>query len=407
MTQRLLVGALVLGAVFRLVFPGDMEFKADERYVYEQATGPDPWPELGQTSGAGTRNPGMGIWVFSAIAKLGLDDPIAMVRAVMVLNILAVIALAVFAWKVVEPDRREAWLWATALLAISPLAVLFSRKIWIQSVLPPFVMAALLGWWYRRRAWGAFLWGLTGCWLGQIHMSGFFFAGGLAAWTALRARQGVRWLWWAAGSALGAVTMLPWLDYLLSGDAPPDRSLSNVLHLEFFALWARYPLGLDIVESFGDELDDFLAAPTVAGIPLYLAAACLAAAIALGVAIAVEAIAEIGWPQRRPVMHATGESTSLAVQGALWGYGILVTLSALYVFRHYMIVAFALPFVGLALAALLRPRRGRAFLAGLVVVQALLTVHMLGYVHANDGVPDGEYGPSYDAQQALNAGSRR
>ena len=394
-----LVALLALGAATRLVWPGDMEFKQDEQYVYAQATGPDPWPGLGQPSGAGTRNPGMGIWIFSAFAKVGLDDPVTMVRPVMVLNVLALLALAAFALRIVEPRRREAWLWATALVAVNPLMVLFSRKIWIQSLLPPFVMVAFLGWWYRQHRWGAFTWGLVGAWLGQIHMTGFLFAAGLAGWTALRARTGVRWRWWLAGSFLGALTMIRWIDYILSGGSSPDRSVSDALRLEFFGLWARAPLGLDVVESFGDELDRFVAAPTVGGVDLYLGATCLALAVALGIAIAVEALAEVGWPRfpRRP--RPQGEHTTLLWQAGLWGYGILATLTAITIFRHYVLVAFPLPFLIWTLAALMRPRRGRLFLICLVAVEAVMTLLVLGYVHANDGVAGGDYGVSYEAQQ--------
>ncbi len=172
---------LLLGVILRLVWPSDMEYKGDEMFLFHHATGPDPFPWVGQTSGVGTSNPGMGIWVYSLIAKgLQPDSPVQLVRGVMVLNVIALVALAVFALKVVPPRQREPWLWGTALIAVSPLAVMFSRKLWIQSALPPFVIAMLFAWWRRGSRAGALAWGVLGAWLGQIHMTGFFFAGAFA-----------------------------------------------------------------------------------------------------------------------------------------------------------------------------------------------------------------------------------
>ena len=74
--------------------------------------------------------------------------------------------------------QREPWLWALSLSAVSPLAMLSQRKIWAQSMLPIFCALFLIGWLRRNRYSGACLWGFIGAILGQIHMSGFFFAAG-------------------------------------------------------------------------------------------------------------------------------------------------------------------------------------------------------------------------------------
>ena len=398
------LGATVLlGAILRLAWPGDMEFKGDEAFLFSHATGPHPFPWVGQSSGVGTSNPGMGIWIYSLMAKgLGLTTPTQLVRGVMVLNILALVALVVFAIRVVPARQREPWLWASALVAVSPLAILFSRKLWIQSVLPPFVMATLLAWWRRSTRAGAFAWGVLGAWLGQIHMTGFLFAGGLAAWTALCDRSSARWRWWIAGSLLGAATLVPWLVHVLGHEGTLMRSFSNTLQPRFWALWVTYPLGFNLFDSFGTDSGHFLAWPTVDGTSLYLVAITCAAIVVAGLAIAVEAFALTVWPRRRMPERPLGSRSSnsaLAIRAALWGYGILITASGILIYRHYMIVAFALPFVLVAVAALLRPRRGRALLVVLVVAQAALSVQYLTYIHANGGAPGGDYGVAYDAQR--------
>jgi hypothetical protein len=385
--------------VLRLIWPSDMEYKVDEAYLFQHATGAAPFPWLGQASGVGTRNPGMGIWVYSLMAKVfGLGTPVALVRGVMVLNVLALGALVVFAVRVVPVREREPWLWATALLAVNPLAILFSRKLWIQSALPPFAMAMLLGWWRRGSRAGAFAWGLVGAWLGQIHMSGFFFAAGFAAWTALFDRTSARWRWWIAGSLVGAVTLLPWLVHVLTTHGTPTRSVVNTVEPRFFAFWIGYPLGANLFTSFGSDSWHFLAWPTIGGTSLYLVTVACVVIVLVALAIGAQAIASSVRPRRSRAQRPRGSDTRRALGASLWGFGLLITASGVLVYRHYLIVAFALPFVWLASAALVRPRRGRVLLTLLVVAQAALSVGYLTYIHVRGGAPGGDYGVAYDHQ---------
>ena len=136
-----------------------------------------PW--LGMNSGVQILNPGFSIWPFALMARF-TEDPVAMVQWIQWSN---VIALWAFFWlftRAVPTEERGAWLWGLALFAVSPFAIIFSRKLWAQNVLPFFCAVVLWGHFYRRTRLGAFAWGLAGALLGQIHMSGFFFAFALA-----------------------------------------------------------------------------------------------------------------------------------------------------------------------------------------------------------------------------------
>src|SRR3954451_7566356 len=117
-----LAAAVLLGAVLRLLWIADMEYKADEARLCSLASG-GAWPWVGDASGVGVPNAGMGIWVFSGLkAVLPVDSPLGLGRAVMALNVLALSGLAVFAVRGVARERREPWIWGTALVALSPPA---------------------------------------------------------------------------------------------------------------------------------------------------------------------------------------------------------------------------------------------------------------------------------------------
>ncbi len=408
-----LAAAVLLGGILRLIWPSDMEYKGDERYLFHHATGADPFPWLGQSSGVGTRNPGMGIWIYSLMAKgLHLVTPLALVRGVMVLNVIALVGLAIFALHMVPSRQREPWLWATALVAVNPVAVLFSRKLWIQSVLPPFVMAMLVAWWRRSQRGGAFAWGLIGAWLGQIHMTGFFFAGGMVAWTALFDRRSARWGWWFAGSLVGAATLVPWLAHLLAHPSASKESISHLWPPQFWILWISNSLGLSLLrlpalgapQGFHHGL---LAWPTLGGDSLHLVEILVGVIGVVAVAIAVQALVLGIWPRLRRLhrlIMGRDSDTGLLVAASLLGFGILLTATGAVIYRHYLIVAYALPFVFLALAALVHPRRGRVLLTVLVLAQAGLSVLYLDYVHVRGRAVGGDYGVPYHLQPAARRG---
>jgi hypothetical protein len=152
-----LAAAIALGAVLRLAWVADMEFKRDEAWTFRQARD-GSLPKFGMPSSARAPNPGLSVWVFVGLARLtGCDDPTALARGVQVLGIAALLGVVAFALVFVAAPEREPWLWAAALAAVNPMTVLLHRKIWPPSVLSLFTLVMLAGWWRRERRWGAFV----------------------------------------------------------------------------------------------------------------------------------------------------------------------------------------------------------------------------------------------------------
>jgi hypothetical protein len=411
-----LLAVLVVGAVLRLIWVADIEYKFDEAWTFQQMqefrrTG--SLPALGMPSSQKALNPGLSLWVFAPLAALtDLRDPCDLARAVQIVNVLALLALTAFVLGVVPAGEREPWLWAVALVSVNPLAVLFHRKIWPPCVCPLLITAFLLCWWYRQRWWGALGWGLIGACLGQVHGAGFFFAGGFVLWAFLFDRRGVAWGSWFAGSCLGVLPMLPWLWYLAHGPEVSPQKGNRWTHLcegKFWSRWVMEPLGFGLDYSLNRDFGDFLRYPLLGGQPTYLMLLLHVVAGATGLLILGTSLRR-WWRDRAPVGEMfTGRSspTALTQNAALWGYGIILTLSTLPIHRHYMILLFPLQFVWLARQALgpKGARLGRAALGVLVVCQALLSLQFLGYVHTRDSI-NGDYGRPYRAQQVAGTGPR-
>jgi hypothetical protein len=402
--------ALAAGIVLRLIWAEDMEYKTDEVWTFEHTRDTDlarqvPW--VGMNSSINVPNPGMSLWIFVALRIVSrAETPPELARAVQLANCLALVLLVVFALRSIPRSEREPWLWAAALVAVNPLVVLFHRKLWPPCVLPLLTLAVLWAWRRRERFGYAFVWGLVGACLGQIHMAGFFFAGGFALWALLFDRRGVAWKGWLLGSILGALPMLPWLPHLMhpSPDHPSHPSWwLHALEGKFWLRWCTEPFGIGIDYALGPYFSDFLTWPHIAGTPTYLIGVVHLVLLAATVVVLMRGAAAL-WQQRGRLVDAfigRDSPTAFTLSAALWGFGLLMTVSCLPIHRHYMIVLFPLECLWVARLAVSHPegvRLGRRLLATLCVGQLVVSASFLAYVHQTQLI-DAEYGPTYHAQQ--------
>jgi hypothetical protein len=404
--------ALMLGAAFRLIWGGAIEFKRDEAWVYRLVTehvDTGAWAPLGMPSSQEVLVPGLSIWVFYPLSYVfGADDPTALARGVQICSLAALLALVVFTWRCVPAEEREPWLWAAALIAVNPIAVIYQRKLWPPCMLPVFCMMFLIGWWHRERRWGAFAWGVVGALLGQIHASGFLFAGAVFLATIWAQRRSVRWLPWLIGSALGCLPMAGWVLYMLT---KPDAVHENFFAFnrwiegKFWTHWATEPLGFGLGGILGTETGEFLRWPLIGGHPTYGGAILQGLAIVLGAIILGKFVVR-RWREPRN-LRARPSSSTLLVHAVFFGYGLLLTLAAVRFYRHYLLVAY--PLMALWLARLALPSNiqgaglawGRRWLLALGLVNALCTALLLTYLHTQGGAPGGAFGPSYEQQVRL------
>jgi hypothetical protein len=400
--------ALILGVGLRLVWPGDMEYKADEIYSFErtQRVGvSEPFPWTGMSNSADVPHPGMSVWVFIGLAKLvGAHDPVQLNMACMALNVFALGLLAVFIARVIPSEERESWWWALALACVNPLAVLFHRKIWPPSVMPPITVALLAAWWYRDRKLGAFAFGFLAIIAAQIHPGAFFFTAGMGLWALLYDRAGVRWLSGLAGGCLGSIPAWPWLYHLLFIAERSASAKAKWWHLvvpKFWYYWITEPFGFDLEYSLGHNLGDFLRWPIVGGHPTYFVAVLQAVLATTMIAIVGRWLWRVARERGWNINRGPSAFTLAAVVG---GYGLLLTITGLPVYRHYMIITFPLMFVWVAQCAFAewRPAKARAWLGTTCVAQALISVLFLAYIHAQEAPIRGDYGAPLRLQRQIH-----
>ena len=403
--------ALGCGIALRLAWPFDIEYKADERWTFEQVQtllGGGAWRWVGMPTSFGPPNPGLSLWFFAALAWLfNPETPPQLARLVQWVNVGALFSFVAFARLVVPTPRRVLWLWAAALWAVNPVAVIYERKIWPPSALPILTVALIAVWWFRRRPVPAILWGVIGALMAQLHLGAGLFAFALALWTAMTDWRQTRWLAWVAGSALGAVPMLPWLSDVLT------RHHEFLVRVrlpiaQFFPRWFSQPFGLGLHSFALDQAIDFLTFPTLFGIHTYLIGLLYVVLVVLYVWTLFQLAATTS---RRGLPSASrvflGDTPELVLtNSALWGYGGLMTLLTsvgLDLARNYLIVV--APLTALWASMLVQEwalpsdrRTARRLLAAFCIAQALISLGALGYIHEVQ-VIHGEYGPTWRSQQ--------
>ena len=133
---------VILAVGLRMGAPGIVEFKRDEANLsvlaLDMARG-HGIPLLGIDSSVGIRNAPVNAWVMS-IPYLFSSDPTLATQYVGLLNVIAVIITYALARRYYGP---QAAIIAGLMLAVSPWAVVYSRKIWAQDLLPLFVVATV------------------------------------------------------------------------------------------------------------------------------------------------------------------------------------------------------------------------------------------------------------------------
>jgi hypothetical protein len=416
-----LIGLAVgVGALLRLSFPNDIEYKGDEQFSFKkiEAVGKtEPWPRVGDRSGAGgAPHVATSLWIFVGLGKLfSIGTPPGLARAVQVINVGALVGMALFAAGLADSSERKTWLWGTALAAVNPLGVLLQRKIWIQSILPPFCLVALAGWWRRDRRVGAFAWGAGGALLGQIHLSGFFFAAALLGWTVLFqhriegssvTNRTTRWGFWFAGSACAGVLMLPWIRHVLSSPNPatPGTSLGNIVDsmLSGYGYWLEGdPVGMGLRYSISNwGVSALWRYPYVLGRPTHGIGLVTFALAALGFWLILKAVMDV-WENGawKNALIGTASPTAFLIGMTLFAYIPLISLPGV-MHRHYMVVTYPVPWLWVAWLALRHQARPDRILAFIFVGQAVISAAFLYFIHVNGGMPGADYGVSYSAQAA-------
>jgi 4-amino-4-deoxy-L-arabinose transferase-like glycosyltransferase len=262
-----LVAIVLLAAVARLGWPGLTQFRFDEARIstiaLDWVTG-NPMPQVSMTSSIGISNPPLAVYLLALPYSLSPDPQLA-TQFVGLLNVLAVAGCYLLArhWY----GRRAAWV-SALLFATSPWAIYFSRILWANAMLPPFVVLTIAAGYFavveQRGRW-FFILPVVASLTAQVHWYGF----AIALWAGLILLifwRRVRWRPLSGGIVAGGAVWTPYLLHLVSHweaeSEPVVRSLGQVATVDGEALRHAWRLitGTDIHSLLGPTVfESFLA----------------------------------------------------------------------------------------------------------------------------------------------------
>jgi 4-amino-4-deoxy-L-arabinose transferase-like glycosyltransferase len=260
-----LVVILALAAVLRLGWPGLTEFKADEARLLALALDMAQGQGValrGISSSVGFPNFPMSVWLYALPVWIRPH----VYAATLFTGLLNLLAVAAAYWFVRRYWGVKAALAAVLLLAVSPWAVIFSRKIWAQNLLPLLVMGWAIGGtlaFVERRPRFILLHLLCLAIAVQIHLAAAALGVVTAVYLLIFWRR-IDWKWLVAGGLVGVMTAVPFFIYLWQNQdkagLPGGFTTAPGFDYSPFQLAARLSLGTDIHSLAGpDAFADYLA----------------------------------------------------------------------------------------------------------------------------------------------------
>ncbi len=378
--------AILVSIIFRIIWPMDMEWKADEILMHKlamDAVNSGTWPMLGMQSGGGIINAGFSVWPFAIFYMIN-PSPVFMGVCVQCLNIISIFIFILCIYK--SPFQyRPIMLAGIASWAVAFMPVLFSRKIWAQDLLPFFIALMWLLYIHRHHYWTLFVLGIVCAFAGQLHLSGFYYSAGIFIIALISKQINVKQLLlFAAGGISGIIAAIPWM-HAVTHSTESSFALYNFYKFEFWLHSLVDTLGINVFYSLGKDTAVFN--------QYFVFIPVLMAVFIVGVFI-ISAIHYI-----KKLSHLKPDFNNPIIF-TLFAFvivpGLLLSVSGIPVRSHYLIGAF--PFLHIFLMQIMSSvkERWRIFF---ITAQASISFLFLFFVHQKQEIK-GDYGKTYRQTEA-------
>ena len=401
---------LIAAAFLRLTHMELMEFKGDEAVaamMVADALGGGGWPTHGLMSSVGIYNPPVFIYLMM-IPGLFTVDPICLAKFVGLLNVAAVFLTWWFGRRIFN---ERVGLFAALFFAVSPWAVIFSRKIWAQDCIPIFSLLVIGGLYEcivkEDKRW--FLPALIAAGLlPGLHFSGLY-AAFLFGVYILVFRPKVGWWQWLIGIAVMGLMYVPYLlKHASSGGMGKSMSASRMsADAVIFAGQIMSHLGLEYLMGGDQTIHQALGKKIIAS---DIAGFILIVAFVLGFCLLTRQVWMLGKDLKKDRSAVRPEAAKLLC----WGWLVLAIKGYLWlsldkqVYPHYLIILYPIQF-WLAAAGIdwcmgrIGERAAQvaaAFMVLLACSEVLFLAVFLRQVDLRGGF-EGDYGVAYVHKKAI------
>ena len=384
---------VLVALLVRTIHLDGMEFKGDEAFNLMKArelAELQSFPLRSGTSSTGIPEPPIFMYLLS-IPLVFSDDAVFVTGYIALINVFGVVLCFVLVRRFVS---RRAAIIAAALYAVSPWQVLFSRKIWTQNLLPPFILLFLLLLFesvYRKRPnLIIFALGLLAIIL-QLHLSAIY----LVPFTFLFLiwhRQNISLRYICIGIALALLLFVPYIIDIIYSDFEAIRTAFDQASKPFVFRPEGIKLPLQLVTtngfeySLGTSYEDFTrTVPRLAALDYLMMLLCV---IGLGIALF----------NRSSAVRALALYTFISLV-----FFVLLNKTELYAHYFNSLLPVLLILCALPVAAIFSKGTSlwkwlSAFgFTAILVYHLSFTISFLGFINRTDCIW-GDYGPPYRAR---------
>jgi hypothetical protein len=225
----------------------------------------------------------------------------------------------------------------------------------------------------------------------------------------------MNWSGWAIGALLGSISAWPWLSATLPNLLHSSEGGLRLLHVfgpQYWVLWCTEGFGLGLSHNLGADLPSLLRYPRVSHHSTWLvgvATVTLCGVLSFFLWQSARAFLHEhrGGRERLAALVATRSEAAFLCAGLVLVYGVLLSLPDLTLQRHYLLIAFPLPYLWLSSMVLSPASRWRVtnekLLILAVVLNLFISAQLFTFLRANGGASYGDFGISWRLKAGANS----
>jgi hypothetical protein len=397
--QNLALGCIFLGIILRLIYPYDIEYKADqEEMILDMIRFQDlgEIKYIGAQSSTNFYNFGLTNWIFYLISYFS-TSPVFVSMGLVFINSISLVSFYFIISKIeLDHAEREIWFYSLALMSVSLIPILLSRNIWGPSLMPAFSFA-IIYFYFRAKnsSINYLLLGFSLILASQIHLSGiilnFYFS--IYVVINLIYKKNFKVLcFFIMGQWIGMIGMIPWLIKFMS-NIPSTSLNSNTEYIkDLKILWYHFynGLGLDLSYILSDYKTIFLKYPILFSSYTYLNKLIYFSITAIASCSIIYYLYDRIKSKSYSINLRSKTNIFLLISFLVYCtmFGLKLRL-----FPHYFPLTY--PFIFLLVFKIVRFKWFR-FLV--ILLNLVLSYNFMTYIHYTGGHTDSYYGKTYQSK---------
>lgn len=391
---------LVIGIILRLIFPYDIEYKADQ---IEMLMDMQLFKEqgmvkyIGAQSSAGYPNFGLTNWIFYLISYITIS-PVGVSMILAIMNCFGLIYFYKITPQLSEKNSEiELWYYAFSLLSISLIPITLARNIWGPSLLSFFSFGIIHTFFTRKKSSKIhFILGALLILVSQIHLLGLvlnLIISCIVLFESFKFNTKKNGLMFIIGQVIFSIGMIPWIHRMYNSYPQILTINSSIDYIkDYKIIWHGIynGFGLDLGYTLGKYAEIFLQFPKIETWYSYFY--FIIYYLIFGIAIFSLILFCIHTMKIKTIKFNLQISSN---QWLIIGFMVysFTFLAKMRLFSHYYPLTY--PFIYLLSIKLMRGNKVLIYLT--LIFNLILSIGFIVFIHDTGGFIDSYFGKTYNS----------